>query len=79
VRTFADKPQRTASAKSPLPGQTHFGQCPEVNSRTVENQAAQRLREVKNSFQEWTRDGHLRHSSFAALRSDKDPRQIVRE
>ena len=31
------------------------------------------------AFQEWTPDGHLRHSSFAGLRSDKDPRQIVRE
>ena len=30
-------------------------------------------------FNEWTPDGHLRHSSFAGLRSDKHPAQIVRE
>jgi bifunctional non-homologous end joining protein LigD len=30
-------------------------------------------------FTEWTPDEHLRHSSFAGLRDDKDPRLIVRE
>lgn len=30
-------------------------------------------------FTEWTRDNHLRHPSFVALRSDKPARQIVRE
>jgi bifunctional non-homologous end joining protein LigD len=30
-------------------------------------------------FTEWTPDGHLRHSSFAGLRDDKDFRLIVRE
>jgi bifunctional non-homologous end joining protein LigD len=30
-------------------------------------------------FTEWTPDGHLRHSSFAGLRDDKDPRLIMRE
>ena len=30
-------------------------------------------------FQEWTPDGHLRHASFAGMRSDKDPQRIVRE
>jgi bifunctional non-homologous end joining protein LigD len=30
-------------------------------------------------FTEWTPDGHLRHSSFAGLRDDKDPRLIIRE
>jgi bifunctional non-homologous end joining protein LigD len=30
-------------------------------------------------FTEWTPDGHLRHSSFAGLRDDKEPRLIVRE
>ena len=30
-------------------------------------------------FTEWTPDGHLRHSSFAGLRDDKDARQIRRE
>jgi bifunctional non-homologous end joining protein LigD len=30
-------------------------------------------------FNEWTPDGHLRHSSFAGLRDYKDPQLIVRE
>jgi bifunctional non-homologous end joining protein LigD len=30
-------------------------------------------------FTEWTPDGHLRHSSFAGLREDKNPRRVVRE
>jgi len=30
-------------------------------------------------FAEWTPNEHLRHSSFAGLRDDKEPRQIVRE
>jgi ATP-dependent DNA ligase len=30
-------------------------------------------------FTEWTPDGHLRHSSFAGLRDDKEPGRIVRE
>lgn len=31
------------------------------------------------AFTEWTRDGHLRHSAFVGLRSDKDARDVVRE
>jgi bifunctional non-homologous end joining protein LigD len=30
-------------------------------------------------FTEWTGDGKLRHPRFLGLRSDKDPRQVVRE
>jgi bifunctional non-homologous end joining protein LigD len=30
-------------------------------------------------FREWTRDGHFRHASFAGIRTDKEPRTIVRE
>jgi bifunctional non-homologous end joining protein LigD len=30
-------------------------------------------------FTEWTPDGHLRHSSFAGLRDDKDAQRVVRE
>jgi ATP-dependent DNA ligase len=30
-------------------------------------------------FTEWTPDGHLRHASFEGIRSDKEPRRIVRE
>lgn len=33
--------------------------------------------EVK--FTSWTRDGRLRHPSFAGIREDKDPAEIVRE
>lgn len=31
------------------------------------------------AFTEWTRDGHLRHSAFVGLRTDKDARDVVRE
>jgi ATP-dependent DNA ligase len=31
------------------------------------------------AFTEWTRDGHLRHSALAGLRTDKDARSVVRE
>lgn len=31
------------------------------------------------SFSEWTRDGQLRHPRFLGLRTDKDPRDVVRE
>jgi bifunctional non-homologous end joining protein LigD len=34
---------------------------------------------VQIEFTEWTPDGHLRHSSFAGLRDDKEARNIVRE
>jgi DNA ligase D-like protein (predicted ligase) len=30
-------------------------------------------------FAEWTRDGQLRHPRFLGLRTDKDPREVVRE
>jgi len=30
-------------------------------------------------FTEWTADGHLRHSSFAGLREDKEARRVERE
>jgi bifunctional non-homologous end joining protein LigD len=30
-------------------------------------------------FNEWTPDGHLRHSSFVAMRDDKDARAVRRE
>jgi bifunctional non-homologous end joining protein LigD len=30
-------------------------------------------------IREWTPDGHLRHSTFIALREDKGPREVVRE
>ena len=30
-------------------------------------------------FTEWTQGNHLRHSHFAGLRDDKDPRDVHRE
>lgn len=30
-------------------------------------------------FREWTSDGHLRHASFAGIRTDKEPRGVSRE
>ena len=34
---------------------------------------------VEIAFTEWTREGHLRHSSFLGVREDKKPREVVRE
>jgi len=34
---------------------------------------------VEVAFTEWTLDGNLRHASFVAVRSDKSPRDVVRE
>jgi bifunctional non-homologous end joining protein LigD len=34
---------------------------------------------VDIAFTEWTRDGHLRHSAFVGLRTDKRARDVVRE
>ena len=31
------------------------------------------------AFTEWTRDGHLRHSAFVGMRTDKDARAVERE
>jgi len=31
------------------------------------------------AFTEWTRDGHLRHSRFVGLRTDKKPAEVIRE
>jgi len=34
---------------------------------------------VQVEFHEWTPDGHLRQSSYAGLRQDKEARKVVRE
>jgi ATP-dependent DNA ligase len=31
------------------------------------------------AFLEWTGADHLRHTTFVALRDDKDPKKVVRE
>ena len=30
-------------------------------------------------FLEWTESNHLRHSKFAGIREDKDPRKVIKE
>ena len=37
------------------------------------------VRVAQIEFNEWTPDGHLRHSSFVGLRDDKEAGDIVRE
>ena len=37
------------------------------------------VRIAQINFQEWTPDGHLRHSSFAGMRDDKDAKKVVRD
>ena len=34
---------------------------------------------VEIEFDEWTPDGHLRHSKFIGLREDKDPHDVGKE
>jgi len=34
---------------------------------------------AESAFSEWTNDGRLRHPSFKGLRTDKRPRDVVRE
>ena len=31
------------------------------------------------AFSEWTRDGKLRHPRYVGLRTDKSPKDVVRE
>jgi bifunctional non-homologous end joining protein LigD len=65
-------------ADAPSTGRSHWGEG-------LTTQDLQKLRWLKPvlvaeiGFVEWTRDGHLRHSTFVSLRSDKDPRDVVRE
>ncbi len=37
------------------------------------------MRMAQIEFNEWTPDGHLRHSSFAGLRDDKRAREVRRQ
>jgi bifunctional non-homologous end joining protein LigD len=48
-----------------------------IRDRGVHFVAPELVAEV--SFFEWTRDGRLRHPAFQGLRTDKDPRDVVRE
>lgn len=34
---------------------------------------------VQIEFLEWTESDHLRHSKFAGLREDKDPKTVIKE
>ena len=54
---------------------TPFADSPRLRSATwVEPELVARV-----GFTEWTRDGRLRHPRFLGLRTDKDPRDVVRE
>ena len=66
--------------------------CPFVNlpekRRTIWALTADEMKEchwlkpslvAQIEFNEWTPDQHLRHCSFVALRTDKHPREVVRE
>ena len=44
---------------------------------TVYNPESEMVAQIE--FNEWTPDGHLRHSTFVGLREDKDPKEVVRE
>lgn len=48
-----------------------------IRDRDVHFVAPELVAEV--SFFEWTRDGRLRHPAFEGLRTEKDPRDVVRE
>jgi bifunctional non-homologous end joining protein LigD len=63
---FADAPSRSRS---------HWGE----GLTTEDLQKLRWLQPVlvaEVAFVEWTRDKHLRHSTFVALRSDKDPKDV---
>jgi len=47
-----------------------------VAPRFIEPMQAAPVRVAQNEFTEWTPDGHLRHSSFAALRDDTEAREV---
>ena len=34
---------------------------------------------IKDEFLEWIESDHLRHSKFAGLREDKNPRSVTKE
>ena len=68
--------------------------CPFVNlpeksrSRWGEGLTAEDMKEcvwlrpelaAQIEFLEWTESDHLRHSKFAGLREDKEPRKVIRE
>jgi bifunctional non-homologous end joining protein LigD len=64
-RRLAELEQPDSPFADPIPGKDVRYVAPEL------------VAEV--SFFEWTRDGRLRHPAFEGLRTDKDPREVVRE
>jgi bifunctional non-homologous end joining protein LigD len=70
LRELHDKLKNLATDKRPFKG-------PTPGERHVHWVKPKLIAEV--SFSEWTRDGHLRHPVFHALRTDKPARAIIRE
>ena len=70
LRALLGPLEQTASPFDPEPPRSWTG----PNRHWV---AAKHVAEV--AFSEWTADGRLRHPSFQGLRTDKPPKQVVRE
>jgi bifunctional non-homologous end joining protein LigD len=75
---FTEKSLNNLKTRLDAVGTTH---CPFVNAAGIDKKAhwvsPELVAEV--SFGEWTRDGHIRHSVFRGLRSDKKPEDIIKE
>ena len=67
LQPFADLPEKRRTLYSLTTEEMQH--CQWVNPQLV----------AQIEFTAWTPDGRLRHASFAGLRSDKEPRSIVRE
>jgi bifunctional non-homologous end joining protein LigD len=75
---FTEKSLNNVKTRLDAVGTSH---CPFVNAAGIDKKAhwvsPELVAEV--SFGEWTRDGHIRHSVFRGLRSDKKPEAIIKE
>ena len=77
------------SSKQPRPARCHFVDLPELAEGSGgQGLTAEKIKEcvwlkpevvARIEFLEWTSADHLRHSTFAGLRDDKDSRKVVRE
>ena len=64
-----------------------FANLPEHRGRWGDGLTAEDMRNVSGfdlnlvqiEFLEWTDSDHLRHSKFAGLKEDKDPKKVVKE
>ncbi|MDX2152472.1 MAG: non-homologous end-joining DNA ligase [Bryobacteraceae bacterium] len=69
VCPFANLPERTAGRWGEGITEEKMRDCQWVRPEVV----------IQVEFTEWTSTAHLRHVTFAGLREDKDPREVVRE